>query len=68
MRLPPRSAKLSSAPRMLAVLLASPASSAGVHEAEIEGAQGRRVAVTNVLPSCDGKRASDTHGALMQLS
>ena len=23
-----------------------------------------RVAVTNVLPSCDGKRASDTHGAL----
>ena len=47
---------------MLVVLLASPASSAGVHEAEIEGTGGR--SHQDVLPSCDGKRASDTHGAL----
>jgi hypothetical protein len=44
---------------MLAVLLASPASSAGVHEAEIEGeGTGSQSPYTNVLPSCDGKRAT----------
>jgi hypothetical protein len=46
------------------VRLASPASSAGVHEAEVEGTGSARSQVTNVLPSCDGKRAGDTHGAL----
>jgi len=44
---------------MRAVLLASPASSAGVHEADRRRHQ---VAVTNVLASCDGRRASQpTH-------
>ena len=45
---------------MLVVLLTSSASSAGVHKAEVEGT----VAVTNVLASCDGKPALDTHGGL----
>ena len=45
---------------MLAVLLASPASSAGVHEAEIEctGSQSPMC-----FPVAMRKRASDTHGA-----
>ena len=44
---------------MLAVLLASPASSAGVHEAEIEGTGGR--SHQDVLPSCDMGNALATH-------
>ena len=46
---------------MLVVLLTSSASSAGVHKAERSKAP---VAVTNVLASCDGKPAFDTHGGL----
>ena len=46
----------------LVVLLTSSASSAGVHEAEVEGTH--QVAVTNVLASCDGNPARDTHGGV----
>ena len=45
---------------MLAVLLASPASSAGVHDAEVEGTRSQSSMIA--LASCDGKRASHTHG------
>ena len=49
-------------PTLTPALTLAPASSAGVHEAEIEGTGSQ--SPMWLLPSCDGKRASDTHGAL----